>query len=113
MRQNNILASRLERGFIGNLSGRANCRMICNLYGIEQKNIRNKLDYIKEISAIGKYFEEPVKTYSSGMGSRLGFALSMAFDFEILLMDETSVGDQDIRTKAKQLLEAKKEVEQI
>ena len=100
----------LRGGFIGNLSGRDNCRMICNIYGIGQKYISKKLDYIKEISAIGKYFEEPVKTYSSGMSSRLGFALSMAFDFQILLMDEiTSVGDQKFQKTAKQMIDDKRD----
>lgn len=99
----------LRGGFVKNLSGRDNCQMICNLYGIERHAIKRKLEYIKEICGIGKYFDEPVKYYSSGMASRLGFSLSMAFDFDILLMDEiTSVGDQDFRKKAKQMIEEKR-----
>ena len=83
-------------------------------FSIERKYIRNKLEYIKEISSIGKYFEEPVKTYSSGMGSRLGFALSMAFDFQILLMDEiTSVGDQKFQKTAKQMIDNKRDYANI
>ena len=100
----------LRGGFVGNLSGRENCQMICNLYGLDQKKIRSKLDYIKELSGIGRYFDEPVKYFSSGMGGRLGFALSMAFDFDILLIDEiTSVGDQDFRTKAKLMIDERRE----
>ena len=47
----------LSRGFVGNLSGRDNCRMICNLYGIHQKEIGQKLELIKEISGINHYFD--------------------------------------------------------
>jgi capsular polysaccharide transport system ATP-binding protein len=104
----------LRGGFVGNLSGRDNCRMICNLYGLDRKTIGNKLEFIKEFSGINHYFEEPVKYFSSGMSSRLGFALSMAFDFEILLMDEiTSVGDRDFRKKAKQMIDDKREQSNI
>jgi capsular polysaccharide transport system ATP-binding protein len=100
----------LRGGFVGNLSGRDNCQMICNLYGIDRQLIRTKLNFIKELSGIGQYFDEPVKYFSSGMGSRLGFALSMAFDFDILLMDEiTSVGDQYFRKKAKQMIDSKRD----
>ena len=99
----------LRGGFVGNLSGRDNCRMICNIYGLPPRQINLKLEAIKELSGIGTYFEEPVKYYSSGMGSRIGFALSMAFDFEILLIDEiTAVGDRHFRETAKQAIEDKR-----
>jgi capsular polysaccharide transport system ATP-binding protein len=99
----------LRGGFVGNLSGRENCLMICNLYGLDPQIIRQKLAFIKELSGIEEYFEEPVKYYSSGMGSRIGFALSMAFDFEIILIDELiSVGDRGFRKIAKQALDEKR-----
>lgn len=99
----------LRGGFVANLSGRENCKIICSLYGLDPATIRVKLDFIKELSGIGSYFEEPVKYYSSGMGSRIGFALSMAFDFEILLIDEiTSVGDRNFRDIAKQAIDEKR-----
>lgn len=98
----------LKGGFIGHLSGRENCRMVCNLYGLTPRIITRKLEEIKELSGIGKYFEEPVKYYSSGMGGRLGFALSMSFDFDYFLIDEiTSVGDAHFKTLAKKTLEEK------
>jgi capsular polysaccharide transport system ATP-binding protein len=99
----------LRGGFVGNLSGRENCHLVCNLHGLDQRTIQRKLSFIKELSGIGKYFEEPYKYYSSGMGSRVGFALSMAFDFEIILMDEIiSVGDREFRDIAKQALDEKR-----
>lgn len=98
----------LKGGFVGHLSGRENCRMICNLYGLPSRIMKRKLEEIKELSGIGKYFEEPVDYYSSGMGARLGFALSMSFDFDYFLIDEiTSVGDANFRALAKRSLEEK------
>lgn len=98
----------LRGGFVNHLSGRDNCRMVCKLYGRDHRETRTVLDKIKELSGIGEYFEEPVKYYSSGMGSRLGFALSMAFDFDYFLIDEiTAVGDADFKTLAKKTLEEK------
>lgn len=98
----------LKGGFVNHLSGRENCRMVCNLYGLEPRVIKRKLEEIKELSGIGKYFEEPVKYYSSGMGGRLGFALSMSFDFDYFLIDEiTSVGDAHFKALAKKTLEEK------
>lgn len=99
----------LRGGFVGHMTGRENCRMICNAYGINQKQIRQKLDFIKELSKIEEYFEQPVAYYSSGMGSRLGFALSMAFDFDYFLIDEiTAVGDAHFKKLAKEALEQKR-----
>jgi capsular polysaccharide transport system ATP-binding protein len=98
----------LKGGFVNHLSGRENCRMVCNLYGLPPRLITRKLEEIKELSGIGKYFEEPVKYYSSGMGGRLGFALSMSFDFDYFLIDEiTSVGDAHFKALAKKTLEEK------
>jgi capsular polysaccharide transport system ATP-binding protein len=98
----------LRGGFVPHMSGRDNCRMICNLYGLHPRHTRKKLEEIKELSGIGEYFEEPVKYYSSGMGGRLGFALSMAFSFDYFLIDEiTAVGDAHFRELAKQTLEEK------
>ena len=99
----------LRGGFVGHMTGRENCRMICNAYGVKQKQMRDKLDFIKELSQIGEYFEQPVAYYSSGMGSRLGFALSMAFDFDYFLIDEiTAVGDAHFKKLAKEALEQKR-----
>ncbi len=99
----------LRGGFVGNLSGRENCRIVCSLYGMDTRTIRNKLGFIKELSGIGEYFEEPVKYYSTGMGSRVGFALSMAFDFQILLIDELiSVGDRNFRQTARNAIDEKR-----
>lgn len=98
----------LKGGFVGHISGRDNCRMVCNLYNLSRHDMREKLGQIRELSGIGDYFEEPVKYYSSGMNSRLGFALSMAFDFDYFLIDEiTAVGDAEFKSLAKEALREK------
>ncbi len=98
----------LKGGFVGHMTGRENCRMVCNMYGLPRQVIKSKLEQIATLADIGPYFEEPVKYYSSGMGGRLGFALSMAFDFDYFLIDEiTSVGDAKFKKLAKEALEKK------
>lgn len=96
----------LSGGYQGSLSGRDNARLVCKVYGKTRNQTEKALDFILEFSELGKYFDEPVKSYSSGMRSRLGFATSMAFKFDYYLMDEvTSVGDPGFREKAAQALE--------
>jgi capsular polysaccharide transport system ATP-binding protein len=104
----------LRGGFVGHMTGRDNCRMICNAYGVKQAQLREKIDSIKALSQIGDYFDQPVAYYSSGMGSRLGFALSMAFDFDYFLIDEvTSVGDGHFKQLAKEALDQKRKTSKI
>ena len=104
----------LRGGFVSHMTGRENCRMICNAYGVTQKKMGEKLDYIKELSKIEEYFEQPVAYYSTGMGSRLGFALSMAFDFDYFLIDEiTAVGDAHFKKLAKEALEQKRKTSKV
>ena len=104
----------LRGGFVGHMTGRENCRMICNAYGVKQAQLCEKIDSIKALSQIGDYFDQPVAYYSSGMGSRLGFALSMAFDFDYFLIDEvTSVGDGHFKQLAKEALDQKRKTSKI
>ena len=77
--------------FQGSLTGLDNLKFICRVYGVDY---RDKIDYVQDFAELGKYFREPVKTYSSGMNSRLAFAISMAVEFDCFLIDEIiSVGD--------------------
>ncbi|MGF1642263.1 MAG: ABC transporter ATP-binding protein [Thiotrichales bacterium] len=92
----------LSGGFQGSLSGRENVKFVCRVYGREHE-LEEKVNWIKSFSELDDYFEEPVKSYSSGMKSRLAFAMSMAFDFDVYLVDEiTAVGDQAFRDKSRQ-----------
>lgn len=98
----------LAGGVQPSLTGKDNAQFVCRVYGDDEKVITEKMTYIKEFSELGEYFEMPVRTYSSGMRSRLKFAISMAFDFDIYLIDEiTAVGDVRFRDKSRAALKAK------
>jgi len=82
-------------GFQQDLSGRENCYLAGLLMGYSRNEIRTKMDGIMEFSELGEFFDEPVKTYSSGMYARLAFALATDVEPDILLVDEVfGVGDE-------------------
>ncbi len=87
-------------GLQGSLSGRQNAKFVCRLHG-RAPALADQLAFVQDFADIGHAFDEPVKTYSTGMRARLTFALSMAFDFDVYLSDEiTSVGDAAFVKKA-------------
>ncbi len=95
----------LSSGFIGTMTGRSNVKFVCQLYGKSNEETRDIIEFVKDFSELGEYYTMPIKTYSSGMRARLNFGLSLAFDFDYLLIDETlSVGDASFRSKAKEML---------
>ncbi len=95
----------LSGGFQGDMTGRANVKFVCRIYGKDRDDIEKALEFVKDFSELGDYFDMPIKTYSSGMKSRLSFGLSLAFDFDYLLIDETlSVGDKRFKKKSKDAL---------
>ena len=97
--------------FHGNLSGIENLRFACRIYNSDIKYVT---EYVKEFSELGDYIYEPIKTYSSGMQSRLAFALSMAIDFEVYLVDEImGVGDQGFQNKCRATFEEKRKTSSI
>ncbi|MBV5328878.1 MAG: ABC transporter ATP-binding protein [Chlorobium sp.] len=91
-------------GFQGSLTGADNLRFICRVYGVDFKE---KMQFVEEFAELGKYMNEPLKTYSAGMRGRLAFALSMAIEFDCYLIDEAmSAGDARFRDKCRyELLE--------
>ena len=96
----------LSGGFQGSLTGRENAKFVCRFYGKSKKEVTDALDFMQDFSELGDYFDMPIKTYSSGMKSRLNFALSMAFEFECYLIDEVlSVGDKNFKKKCADKLE--------
>ncbi|MCK6678805.1 ABC transporter ATP-binding protein [Enterobacter asburiae] len=98
----------LSGGFQGSLTGRENVKFVARLYS-ENNQLKDKVAFVEEFAELGKYFDMPIKTYSSGMKSRLGFGLSMAFKFDYYLVDEvTAVGDARFKKKCIQLFESKK-----
>ncbi len=95
----------LAGGFQGSLTGRQNVRFVARLYASE-KDVQQVVAFVEEFAQLGKYFDMPIKSYSSGMRSRLGFGLSMAFDFDYYLLDEVgAVGDAVFRKRSQALLD--------
>ncbi|MCP5533537.1 MAG: ABC transporter ATP-binding protein [Akkermansiaceae bacterium] len=93
----------INSGFQGSLTGRQNLLFACRVNGLNQEQIETVTDEVVDFAKLGEYFDLPLKTYSSGMRARLSFGLSMAFTFDVYLIDElTSVGDAIFRSKAKQ-----------
>ncbi|AWX13660.1 ATP-binding protein [Mergibacter septicus] len=94
--------------FQGSLTGMDNLRFICRIYNVD-------FDYVKqfteEFSELGDYLYEPVKKYSSGMKTRLAFALSLSVEFDCYLIDEViAVGDSRFSKKCKyELFEKRKD----
>ncbi|MCW2457482.1 UNVERIFIED_ORG: capsular polysaccharide transport system ATP-binding protein [Rahnella aquatilis] len=99
----------LAGGFQGSLTGRENVKFVARLYSTPDQ-LREKVAFVEEFAELGKYFDMPIKTYSSGMKSRLGFGLSMAFKFDYYLVDEvTAVGDARFKQKCADLFKARHE----
>ena len=96
------LASLLElgAGFHPELSGRENVYINAAFLGISRKEIEKRFDDIVEFSELAEFIDEPVKHYSSGMYVRLGFAVAVNLDPDVLLVDEVlAVGDEVFQRK--------------
>lgn len=95
----------LSGGFQGSMTGRQNVKFVCRIYGEDENHIKDAINFVKEFSELGDYFDMPIKEYSSGMKSKLSFGLSLFFHFDYILIDETlSVGDPKFKKKAKEAL---------
>ena len=99
---NGKLTSLLElgAGFHPDFSGRENIYFNASIFGLTKKEIDKRIDDIIEFSELGKYIDNPVRTYSSGMYMRLAFSVAINVDADILLIDEIlSVGDEHFQNK--------------
>ena len=97
------MASLLEvgSGFHLELSGRENIYLNGSILGMSKKEIDARFDSIVDFSGIEKFLDQPVKNYSSGMYVRLGFAIAIHVDPDILVVDEVlSVGDSEFQKKS-------------
>ncbi len=90
----------LGAGFHPEITGRENIYINGIMLGLTRREIDRKFPHIVEFADIGEYLDEPVKTYSSGMYVRLGFAVAVHVDPDILLIDEVlAVGDEEFSQK--------------
>ena len=90
----------LTAGFDAELSGRENVRLRGQIWGLDRAEVTDLEGKVIEFADIGEYVDQPVRTYSSGMKARLGFAISALINPEILVIDEAlSVGDKAFREK--------------
>jgi teichoic acid transport system ATP-binding protein len=88
-------------GFQKKLTGRENIILSGMLLGFSEKQVREKMDEIIEFSELGDFIDKPVKTYSSGMYSKLAFSITAVLKTEIMLIDEVlSVGDAKFKKKS-------------
>ena len=96
-------------GFAGSfhpdLTGLQNTRFVARIYGADTDEM---VAFVEEFAGLGQHFRLPIRTYSSGMRSRLAFGVSMAIPFDTYLVDEvTSVGDAAFRAKSAQVFLAR------
>lgn len=92
--------------FHGSLTGRANLRFVCRIYGADIGEVTR---FVEDFSELGDYMDVPVKNYSSGMMAKLAFGLSMAIGFDFYLIDElTAVGDASFKAKSKAVFDERK-----
>ncbi|MBH3339239.1 ABC transporter ATP-binding protein [Pseudomonas mendocina] len=88
-------------GFNNELSGRDNVFVNAALLGLSRREVLQHLDEIIEFSEIGEFIDEPIRTYSAGMRSRLAFAIATVIQPDVLILDEVlSTGDDSFRHKA-------------
>ncbi|MBI1354934.1 MAG: ATP-binding cassette domain-containing protein [Acidobacteria bacterium] len=96
----------LGSGFHPDLTGRENAILNAGLLGLTGPEIRRKFDSIVAFSELDRFIDEPLRTYSSGMGARLGFSVAIHVEPEILVLDEVlSVGDAAFQLKCRQRID--------
>lgn len=90
----------LGAGFHPDMTGRENIYINASIFGLNKKEIDDRLEKIIEFSELGEFIDNPVRTYSSGMYMRLAFSVAINVDADILLVDEIlAVGDVNFQKK--------------
>lgn len=98
-----VLMLSLQAGFDPRLNGWDNALLSGMLMGMSARDARSRLARIHDFCELGAQMDDLLGTYSSGMRARLGFAVALAMDVDLLLIDEVlSVGDQDFQKKCEQ-----------
>ena len=98
----------LTAGFDVELTGRENIYFRGDILGIKRAEMKQMEAEIVRFADLGDYIDQPVRTYSSGMRARLGFAINININPDILIVDEAlSVGDREFREKCRNIISAK------
>lgn len=98
---NSISLLSIGVGFQNSLTGRENIYLSGMLLGFSRNQIEEKIEEIIEFSELGKFIDRPVKSYSSGMYSKLAFSITAILETDIMLIDEVlSVGDAKFKKKS-------------
>lgn len=101
LESNSVSLLSIGVGFQKKLSGRENIILSGMLLGFSEQEVRDKMDEIIEFANLGKFIDMPVKTYSSGMYSKLAFSITAVLETDIMLIDEVlSVGDAKFKKKS-------------
>ena len=91
----------LGNAFHRDLSGAENIRFVGRIYGVDTEEL---MAFVEDFAELGDFFYVPIRSYSSGMRSRLSFGASMGIHFDTYLVDEvTAVGDQRFKRKSRQV----------
>ena len=100
----------LTPGLQASLTGVENARFAGRIHGMTRDAINDMIDYVRELSGIGKFFDMPVGTYSAGMKQRVAFAVNMSMNFDYYLFDEISAGgDKEFRKITRALVQERLE----
>ena len=95
----------LSAGFDKALTGRENIHMRAQIWGLDREEAAELEPKVLKFANLGTYIDQPVRTYSSGMRSRLGFAFAASIEPDILIVDETlAVGDRKFKRKCKRCM---------
>ena len=98
----------LKVGFSPHLTGRQNAILSGLLLGMRRYQIEERMDDIISFAELGNFFDQPVKTYSTGMMARLGFSVAIQANQDIILVDEVlGVGDEQFKIKSSRALKNK------
>lgn len=99
----------IASGVQSQMTGRENTRFACRIQGMQFDEMEPILEFVQSFADIGHYFDMPARSYSSGMKARLGFGITMAFDFDFYIIDELSaVGDSVFKEKAAEVFRQKR-----
>ena len=101
----------LTAGTQKTMTGAQNARFVSRVQGISGAAADRIVEFAREFSELGDFFDMPVSTYSSGMRSRLNFAIAMCFDFDTYIIDElTATGDKNFKQKSREFFTNKRRV---